>query len=115
MTKYPHDTALSYKIPTSSFVNDHLNYEQTVNDIVPTCDRKNLLLNPKKIWKVMCFVHVYTEQEGLLSSKLQSVKDMDKGLREHWQLTTDSCMHWRQPDVQLWYIEDIKQSVLHCF
>ncbi|PIK50121.1 putative F-box/LRR-repeat protein 7 [Apostichopus japonicus] len=43
------------------------NYRSSVNDIVSTCDRKNLLLNLAKS-KEMCFANASIKHEGLLSA-----------------------------------------------
>ncbi|PIK43856.1 putative ragulator complex protein LAMTOR1 isoform X4 [Apostichopus japonicus] len=67
ITKYADDTAILCKISKSSCVNDQLNYQQSVNDVVSTCDRKNLLLNAKKS-KEMCFANINIKHQGLLSA-----------------------------------------------
>ena len=71
--KYADDTALSCNISKNTVTRDQLNYQQTVNSIVSTCNRKNLILNPKKS-KEMCFTNKNIKHEGLLLSKSQCVK-----------------------------------------
>ncbi|XP_071832278.1 uncharacterized protein [Apostichopus japonicus] len=72
ITKYADDTAILCKISKSSCVNDQLNYQQSVNDVVSKCDRKNLLLNAKKS-KEMCFANINIKHQGLLSARSQGV------------------------------------------
>ena len=72
VVKYADDTALSCKISKNSYNRDQISYQQAVNDIVSTCNEKNLLLNPTKS-KEMCFANVNIKHEGLLTSKSQSV------------------------------------------
>ncbi|PIK36016.1 hypothetical protein BSL78_27150 [Apostichopus japonicus] len=55
VTKYADDTATPCGISKNSFANDQSNDQSSVNDIVSTCDRKNLLLNPAKVQgNVLC-------------------------------------------------------------
>ena len=72
VTKYADDTAVSCKISKNSVETDQLSYQCSVNDIVSICNRKNLLLNPKKS-KEMCFANKNIKHDGLISSKSQPV------------------------------------------
>lgn len=72
VVKYADDTAIACSISKSTFNEDETSYQESVQNVVNQCDRKNLLLNPMKS-KEMVFHNINVKHEGLKWSKAQSV------------------------------------------